>query len=371
MPAAVGSGTLTSLRGGPATTFAPSRGTRSRIGGVAAGDEDRDQRARAVVFEAPRRARVVAVDLGSPGDGDVLVRTLWSGISAGTEMLAYRGEIDPDLPLDETIGALGGSFAFPFRYGYCCVGRVERSRSEVPEGQLVFAFHPHQDAFVIAAADVIGLGDIDPRLATLFPLVETALQVALDAGPVLEEHVAVTGLGVVGILTAVMLQRAGARVLGVEPLRTRRAAAAAVGLDAASPEEAAELIPERAPAGLPLLVEASGRPEVLRDSLPYLAQEGEALVVSWYGTKDVHLPLGAEFHRRRLRIRSTQVSSIPAALAGRWSRDRRRTVVRDLLGELPLAPLATHAFPFEQAAEALAAVDRGDAGLVHAALCYT
>ena len=95
---------------------------------MAADDEGRDQVARAVVFDAPRRVRVGPVDLPSPGDGDVLVRTLWSGISAGTEMLAYRGEIDPALPLDETIGTLGGSFAFPFRYGYSCVGRIERSR---------------------------------------------------------------------------------------------------------------------------------------------------------------------------------------------------------------------------------------------------
>jgi 2-desacetyl-2-hydroxyethyl bacteriochlorophyllide A dehydrogenase len=338
---------------------------------VGANDEGRDRAARAVVFEGPRRIGVSRVDLPEPGDGDVLVRTLWSGISAGTEMLAYRGEVDPRLPLDETIGALGGSFAFPFRYGYSCVGRVERTRGVIPAGQLVFAFHPHQDAFVVAADDVVVLDDVDPRIATLFPLVETALQVALDAGPVLEEPVAVTGLGVVGILTGLLLQRAGARVLGIEPLGERRTTAASVGLQAVAPEDAAEVVAARAPAGLPLVVEASGRPEVLRGALPLLAHEGEALVVSWYGTKDVRLPLGAAFHRRRLAIRSTQVSSIPAALAGRWSRDRRRAAVRELVHELPLAPLATHSFPFERASEAFAVVDRGEAGLMHAALCYT
>jgi threonine dehydrogenase-like Zn-dependent dehydrogenase len=218
---------------------------------------------------------------------------------------------------------------------------------------------------------VVVLDDVDPRLATLFPLVETALQVALDAGPVLEERVAITGLGVVGILSGLVLQRAGARVLGIEPLGQRRATAATVGLQAVAPEEAADLIATSAPAGLQLVVEASGRPEALHDALPLLAHEGEALVVSWYGTRDVRLPLGAEFHRRRLRIRSTQVSSIPAALAGRWSRPRRRAVARELLHELPLAPLATHSFPFEQAGEAFAVLDRGDPGVVHAALCYT
>jgi 2-desacetyl-2-hydroxyethyl bacteriochlorophyllide A dehydrogenase len=337
---------------------------------VAADDEGRDRAARGLVFEAPRRVASSPLDLGSPGEGDILVHTLWSGISGGTEMLAYRGEIDPALPLDETIGVLGGSFAFPFRYGYSCVGRAEHARGDIPDGQLVFAFHPHQDAFVVAADDVVVLDDIDPRLATMFPLVETALQVALDAGPVLEQPVAVMGLGVVGILTGLMLQRAGARVLGIEPLEERRAIAATVGLESVAPEEAAEVIATDAPSGLPLVVEVSGRPEALRGALPLLAHEGEALVVSWYGTKDVHLPLGAEFHRRRLRIRSTQVSTIPGALAASWSRDRRRAVVRELLHALPLTPLATHSYPFDRAGEAFAAVDRGDAGLVHAALCY-
>jgi 2-desacetyl-2-hydroxyethyl bacteriochlorophyllide A dehydrogenase len=337
---------------------------------VAADDEGRDRAARGLVFEAPRRVASSPLDLGSPGEGDILVHTLWSGISGGTEMLAYRGEIDPALPLDETIGVLGGSFAFPFRYGYSCVGRAEHARGDIPDGQLVFAFHPHQDAFVVAADDVVVLDDIDPRLATMFPLVETALQVALDAGPVLEQPVAVMGLGAVGILTGLMLQRAGARVLGIEPLEERRAIAATVGLESVAPEEAAEVIATDAPSGLPLVVEVSGRPEALRGALPLLAHEGEALVVSWYGTKDVHLPLGAEFHRRRLRIRSTQVSTIPGALAASWSRDRRRAVVRELLHALPLTPLATHSYPFDRAGEAFAAVDRGDAGLVHAALCY-
>jgi 2-desacetyl-2-hydroxyethyl bacteriochlorophyllide A dehydrogenase len=327
--------------------------------------------ATAVSFAAPRRIELVGVDLPPPGQGEVEVRTLWSGISGGTEMLAYRGEIDPDLPLDETIGALGGTFTFPFRYGYSCVGQVERSRSELAEGQLVFAFHPHQDRFVARAADLVPVDGQDPRLATLFPLVETALQVTLDAGAVLEEVVVVAGLGAVGLLTVLLLGRAGARVLAVEPNAERRAVAAAVGVDAVAPDGVAGALARVAPAGAPLLVEASGKPEALAGGLAWLAHEGEALVVSWYGTREVRLPLGGDFHRRRLRIRSTQVSSIPAALAGRWSPARRRTVVRELLGDLPLAPLATHAFPIADAAAAFAAVDRATAGLVHAALCYT
>jgi 2-desacetyl-2-hydroxyethyl bacteriochlorophyllide A dehydrogenase len=327
--------------------------------------------ATAVSFEAPRRVELVGVDVPAPGPGEVVVRTLWSGISGGTEMLAYRGEIDPLLPLDEAIGALAGTFAFPFRYGYSCVGRVERSESASDEGRTVFAFHPHQDRFVARADDVIPLDGVDPRVGTLFPLVETALQVALDAGPVLEEGVLVTGLGAVGLLTSLLLGRAGARVVAIEPNAERRDVAAGLGLVAVPPDAVGRVLADLAPGGAQLLVEASGRPDVLADGLAWLGHEGEALVVSWYGNKDVRLPLGGDFHRRRLRIRSTQVSSVPAALAGRWSRARRQAVARDLLGELPLAPLATHAFPFSDAAAAFAAVDQGAPGLVHAALCYT
>jgi len=331
----------------------------------------RDLTATAVAFTAPRRVELVPVDLPAPGEGEVLVHTEWSGISGGTEMLAYRGEVDPAWPLDETLGTLAGSFRFPFRYGYSCVGRVEQSRAPLAEGRRVFAFHPHQDAFVVPAGELVPVDDLDARRATLLPLVETALQVVLDAGAVTEDVVVVTGLGAVGLLVAVLLRRGGARVVGVEPAEDRRAVAAGLGLTAVTPGELAAVLADVAPAGVPLLVEASGRPDALRAGLPHLAHEGEALVVSWYGTKEVTLPLGAEFHRRRLHLRSTQVSTIPAALAGRWTVARRRAVARDLLSELPLDALATHAFAFADAATAFATVDEGAAGLLHAALWYT
>jgi 2-desacetyl-2-hydroxyethyl bacteriochlorophyllide A dehydrogenase len=337
---------------------------------VIADSDQPAESARALTFVAPRRVEIDDSPLSRPANGDLLVRTLWSGISSGTEMLAYRGEIDPALPLDETIGALGGTFRFPFRYGYSCVGRVEQSQGEVQEGRVVFAFHPHQDRIVVRADDVIDVEGVDPRLATMYPLVETALQITLDTGPVLEEAVAVTGLGPIGMLTALMLRRAGARVLAVEPDDRRRLVASELGLDAVSPVDLPAAAGAAAHGGLPLVVEASGRPEVLREVLPVLAHEGEVLVASWYGTKEAPLPLGREFHRRRLRIRSTQVSTIPAALGARWNPARRRTVARRLLDELPLAALATHAFPFEAAAEAFAAVDGRTPGLLHAALGY-
>jgi 2-desacetyl-2-hydroxyethyl bacteriochlorophyllide A dehydrogenase len=303
-------------------------------------------------------------------DGEVLLRTIYSGISTGTELLAYRGQLDPELPIDETIGALGGTFRYPFQYGYSCVAVVEESRSAFRRGDVLFVFHPHQDLFVATAGDVIPLGSVHAREATLFPYVETALQVTLDAGPVLGDTVVVFGLGVVGTLTSALLQRAGARVVAVEPQADRRDVAGTIGIPATAPDDLPTLLGADDAAPVPLVIESSGNPDALHQALPVLAHEGTVLVASWYGTKPVTLSLGQEFHRRRLSLRSTQVSTIPARLADRWDVVRRRREAVALLDELPLTALATHTFAFEDAADAYRALDAGEPGLVHAALRY-
>ena len=292
-----------------------------------------------------------------PADGAVLVRTLCSGISGGTERLVYRGEVPAELALDDTIGALGGTFAYPFAYGYACVGEVAES------GQLVFAFHPHQDVFTARPADLIQLPAVDPASATLFPLVETALQVTLDAGTGYRDRVIVLGAGVLGLLTALLLQRSGWQPLIAEPQAWRRDLAASLGATAAAPEDLAEQ-------SVPLVIDASGNPDAPAMALNMLAHEGTLLIASWFGVKPVVLPLGGAFHRRRLTIRSTQVSTVPARLSGTWTLARRRRETVELLAGLPLAQLCTHVFAFGSAADAFQAVDQGIPGLMHAVLDY-
>jgi 2-desacetyl-2-hydroxyethyl bacteriochlorophyllide A dehydrogenase len=311
------------------------------------------------------------VSVAEPRSGDVLIRAEFSGISGGTEMLAYRGELESSVPKDETLGALTGSFEYPFTYGYSAVGTVEATQSDIAEGERVFAFHPHQSLFTLSAADVVRIGGCDPRAATLFPLVETALQISLDAGTRYREVAAVVGLGPVGILTAILLTRSGATVLGSDPKPWRREAAEECGLEAVRPEDLGDAVRTATRGrGADVIVEATGNPEALGESLGLLSVEGVAIVASWYGTKPVTLPLGAEFHRRRLEIRSSQVSTI-GGRAVRWDRRRRLQTTQALLAELPLSLLASHTFPFERAQEAYAALDRGDDGVVHVALAYT
>jgi len=313
--------------------------------------------ARALFHTAPRRVEIRELPTPRPAAGEVLVRTLRSGISSGTERLVYRGEIPAELELDDTIGALGGTFSYPFAYGYACVGEVAES------GEAVFAFHPHQDVFTARASELIPLPTIDPASATLFPLVETALQVTLDAGTGYRDRVIVLGAGVLGLLTGLLLQRSGWRPLIAEPQAWRRDLANSLGVNTAEPEELVK-------AEVPLVIDASGNPDAPAMALNMLAHEGTLLVASWFGTKPVMLPLGGAFHRRRLIIRSTQVSTVPARLSGTWTRSRRRREAVELLAELPLAQLCTHVFAFADAAEAFRAVDQGKPGLMHAVLDY-
>ncbi len=316
-----------------------------------------DEPARALFHTAPRCVEIRELPAPRPAAGEVLVRTLSSGISGGTERLVYRGEIPADLALDDTIDALGGTFSYPFAYGYACVGEVAES------GQRVFAFHPHQDVFTAQVSELVPLPAVDPAAATLFPLVETALQVTLDAGNGYRDRVIVLGAGVLGLLTGLLLQRAGWRPLIAEPQEWRRALASSLGVSAAAP---VELPTEK----VPLVIDASGNPDAPAIALDMLAHEGTLLIASWFGTKPVVLPLGGAFHRRRLTIRSTQVSTVPARQSGTWTRSRRRQETVALITELPLAQLCTDVFDFCAAAEAFRAVDQGKPGLMHAVLTY-
>ncbi|MGN6171900.1 MAG: zinc-dependent alcohol dehydrogenase [Streptosporangiaceae bacterium] len=313
--------------------------------------------ARALFHTAPRCVEIRKLPTPRPAVGEVIVSTMFSGISSGTERLVYRGEVPQNLALDDTIDALDGAFRYPFAYGYACVGQVEDS------GQAVFAFQPHQDIFAAQASDLIALPAIDPASAPCGPLVETALQVTLDAGTGYRDRVIVLGAGVLGLLTALLLQRSGQRPLLAEPQARRRVLASSLGVTAAAPEE---LVKEE----VPLVIDASGNPDAPAMALNMLAHEGTLLVASWFGTKPVVLPLGGAFHRRRLTIRSTQVSTVPARLSANWTRTRRRLETVELLPELPLEELCTHVFPFSEAAEAFHAVDAGTPGLMHAVLDY-
>ncbi len=329
---------------------------------------------RHVVFEGPRRVAVRPFDVGEAGPGESLVRTHLSGISSGTELLAYLGKLDPTLPLDDTLPTgRNATFRYPFSYGYSAVGDVAASQHGSPPGTTVFAFREHADAFVAREADLLpieGLGEIE---ATLFPLVETALQISLEVDLEPGESIVVVGLGVLGLLLSMLLVQRGLDVRAIEPRRDRRRTAEALGIRALTPAEAPRAIELWTNGrGVSRAVEASGSPAALATTLPMMAHEGHVIVASWYGMQPVSLTLGGEFHRRRLTLRSSQVSTIPATLQDRWTIERRRKEAMTLCHALPLDRIPTRIMPVDRAAEAFEILaSRAEGGPMHIVLDHS
>ena len=318
--------------------------------------------ARSLWFAAPRAAELRPADAPPPGPGEVRVRALASAVSAGTEMLVYRGEVPEDLPLD--LPTLAGSYGFPIKYGYAVVGRVLDTGPDVESpapGDTVFVHHPHQEAFVVPAEAPVRLpGGLDPLLGVFAANLETALNVVHDTPLRLGETALVFGQGVVGLLVARLLTLSGARVLTVDPIEKRRGLSLSGGAhEAFEPgEDLATRVGEAtAGRGADVAVEASGSGTALQAAIESVADEGTVVVASWYGTKPVSLALGGRFHRGRVRLRSSQVGRLNPELSARWDRARRMETVVGLLGRLRLEELVSHRIPFGEAPEAYRLVD--------------
>lgn len=305
--------------------------------------------ARALWFVGPNAVELRSEPLAAPGPREMVVRGLASGVSQGTELLLYKGE-GPDVfdpSLDGGAAGAAQSATYPRRYGYAWVGEVTACGSEarLREGTRVFALAPHGDAHVLGGDAVRALPEDFPATrAVLAANLETAVTCVWDARPSLGDDAVVLGGGVVGILTAWLLARAGASVTLIERSERRRAAARALAPtvlveSAAAPDGTADLV-----------VEATGDPRVLDDAIAWTRAEGRIVVASFYGKRSAPLDLGDAFHRRRLELRASQVSTIPPRLRERWTPARRWLFVLSLLHERALDALVAPPTPFEDAA---------------------
>jgi 2-desacetyl-2-hydroxyethyl bacteriochlorophyllide A dehydrogenase len=312
----------------------------------------------AVWFPAACVAEIRAEPPQRVGPNDVRVRAIVSGLSAGSELLVYRGLAPSDLPTD--LPTVKGDFRLPIKFGYASVGVVVEIGAEVAGlevNDLVFAHHPHQTEYVVPADFPIALPNgLRVERGVFAANLETAATVVLDANPRLEEAVLVAGQGIVGLLVTMLLKKAGARpVIAVDLHERRRHAAVRAGADhALGPGEGlvSQVLELTGGRGVDVAVEASGSPSALQSCIDAAAFGGTVVVASWYGTREVTLALGGAFHRRRLRLVSSQVSTLDPILSPRWSRERRTELVRALLAELPLEDLISHRFPFSAAPSA-------------------
>jgi 2-desacetyl-2-hydroxyethyl bacteriochlorophyllide A dehydrogenase len=336
-----------------------------------------------VYFEAPYRVCVKSESLPSLGPNQVLVETLVSAISPGTELLLYRGQIPTDIPVDETLPALTGTFTYPLKYGYAAVGRVIAVGSQVtPEwnGKGVFGYNPHESHFISAPEELIPLPpDVSPEEAVLFASMETAVNFLMDGQPLVGEQVAVFGQGVVGLLTTALLgQIPLASLVALDPIPLRREKALSLGahgsLDPTQPDVLLRLQEalqqDRLYRGADLTYELSGNPTALDQAIAATGFNGRIVIGSWYGKKHATLQLGGRFHRSRISIISSQVSTISPGLKGRWNRNRRWEMAWHMLRELTPAHLVTHRYPVHEAPQAYGLLDQRPEEAIQILLTY-
>jgi len=337
----------------------------------------------ALTFTSPGAVRVEEETIPEPQPGQVLVRSQLSAISAGTEMLVYRGEFPDSLAVDETIAVLGRRFTYPLKYGYALVGEVVNSASEETAewvDRRVFAFHPHESHFWTYPDQLFPIPEgLDNERAVFYPNMETAATLTMDGRPSFGEKVVVMGQGVVGLLTTALLSRfpLGSLItLDRYPLRRKISAGLGVqtSLDPLDPQFQQKLTDQLSAdmdyQGADLVYELTGSPPALDQAIRTAGFHGRVVVGSWYGTKPVTLDLGERFHRSRIQIFSSQVSSLNPEFSGRWNKTRRTRWAWKMLAELQPHTWITHCYPIQQASEAYDLLDKKPEEAVQVVLTY-
>ncbi|MGB0386036.1 MAG: zinc-dependent alcohol dehydrogenase [Ardenticatenaceae bacterium] len=321
-------------------------------------------------FTAPYNVSVREEPLPLPAPDEVLVKTMVSGISPGTEMVVYRGQMPTDLLVDDTIATLGGVFSFPLKYGYAAVGRVIAIGVEVNtdwQGQIVFGFNPHESHFLASPEDLLPIpASLSPEIAVLLPQMEMAVSFLMDGQPMIGEQVAVFGQGIVGLLTTKLLAKLPlASLVTLDRYSLRREWSLKQGahftLDPMAPNALPQLRQvlqnNRPYGGADLTYELSGNPEALDQAIEGTGFNGRIIVGSWYGQKQADLNLGGHFHRSHMRLISSQVQQIAPRWRGRWDKTRRLQMAWSMLEQHASPTLITHRFSITRAKQAYQLLD--------------
>ena len=302
--------------------------------------------AQALWYVAPGKAEIRAEPLPPLAPGQARVRAVASALSRGTERLVFSGGV-PESEFERMRAPfMDGSFPFPVKYGYAMVGRVEDGPAEL-KGRLGFALYPHQTAFNLAAENFVPLPDgLPPERAILAANMETALNATWDGDAEHAGRIAVVGAGVLGLLVARLCGKLGADVTVVDIEPSRATVVRKLGAGFAPPDDA--------PTGCDLVIHTSASEGGLATALRLAAFEATVLELSWYGAKDVKVPLGGAFHSQRLKLVSSQVGHVAPSHRATWTYRRRLeealrllddpvldaliappVAFKDLLGKLP------------------------------------
>ena len=311
-------------------------------------------------IEEPGVGALRTEPLREPGDGEVLVRTLRTGVSRGTEATVFSGRVPSSQYALMRAPWQEGDFPAPVKYGYLNVGVVERGPAELA-GRTVFTLYPHQSAFVVPAAAVNPVPEgVPAERAVLAGAVETAVNVLWDAAPLVGDRITVIGAGMIGCCVARLAQGIpGTEVALVDVDPSRREVAERLGVAFAEPGAA--------PHDRNIVIHTSGSEAGLRLALETVVTEGAVVEASWFGDRPVSLMLGEDFHSRRLTIRSSQVGVVPPSRREQLSTTSRLALALNLLRDPAFDALLTGSSSWRELPDVLArlAADPGSE------LCHT
>lgn len=330
-------------------------------------------KARTLFFTAPKKLEVRETLLPALKEDEIIVESICSAISAGTEMLVYRGQFPQ---LVDVYDAVSTDLTYPLTYGYACVGKVKEMGKEVMsewENRLVLSFQPHTSRFIAKAESLIPIPfSLNPENACLLPNMETAVNLVQDGAPILGERVLVLGQGVVGLLTASLLSEFPLeRLVTVDQFELRRNALDVTGHRSQ--------VKKMSPASLRLApfdqndlsFELTGSPSALNDAIGHTAFGGRIVIGSWYGQKRAEIDLGGKFHRSRIKLIASQVSTISPELSGRWDKSRRFDVAWKALERIQPEKWITHRFPIKDAETAYQLLDDNPQETIQVVFTYT
>jgi NADPH:quinone reductase-like Zn-dependent oxidoreductase len=311
----------------------------------------------------PGVGEIRPMSLPEPGPDDVLVRTLRSAVSRGTETLVFSGRVPASQHASMRAPFQDGDFPGPVKYGYLNVGVVESGPPQLA-GHTVFCLYPHQTAYVVPARSVVIVPDgVPPARAVLAGAVETAVNALWDAAPLVGDRITVVGAGMIGCCVARLLARfPGVDVTLVDVDASRADVAVALGVHFALPADAA--------GGRDLVVHASATSAGLQQSLDLLVPDGRVIDLSWYGDRDVTLSLGGAFHSKRLSVRASQVGVVAAARRATRTTTDRLALALDLLRDPAFDALLTGASRFEELPDVMARLAAGTLPALCHAITY-
>ncbi len=338
---------------------------------------------KSLYFHGNEKIEIRDEPLPFPEPDEVVVETLLSGISAGTESLIYHGNVPKEMTMDPSLKAYSGTFRYPLKYGYALVGNIVETGAEIQKelrDTRVFAFHPHETYFTASVNDLIPLPEtLSSEDAVFLANMETAVNFLMDGQPLIGERVGVFGQGVVGLLTTALLNKFPlALVITVDFSQLRRQFSVEFGADHALNPAGSNILEEirnmlrinSSSSDFDLVYELSGSPDALNDAIAVTGYEGRLIIGSWYGIKTASLDLGSAFHRSKIRMISSQVSSIHSRFSGRWNKKRRMAVALNMLSNIRPAKLITHRFPVHRAQDAFNLLENANEDTIQIVITY-